>query len=125
MHNPFATLLGPISKPHTRSHYKGVGQAGGCQVEIEHQPQALRFVWHHICPQACGGKTEPDNLASLCDNCHYAVHVLLAELKATGTIALTDPPKNPDRIALAQKGYDEALRLGTVNRIPEEARAVQ
>jgi hypothetical protein len=82
-----------------------------------HRPRPLRYVFHHILPQACGGKTEASNLVALCDNCHYAVHVLLWQLaqgtgSATGTRAQT---------RLATEGYAEAVAAGTAGDIPKEA----
>jgi hypothetical protein len=121
--NPFATLLPSIIKPHTHTHYPGIGEAANCQVNATHDPVPLRYVWHHILPQGAGGKTEPDNLASLCDTCHYAVHALLSGLAKNGQLD-DNPDYHPDRVALAQQGYDAAVAKGTVDKIPHESQAV-
>lgn len=96
----------------------GVGKAAACQVASSHQPIPLRYVWHHILPQACGGETIAANLASLCDNCHYAVHILMWHLANGGIPAGVKP--SPKRLALARQGYTEALALGTEGQIPKE-----
>src|SRR4029077_1447055 len=56
---------------------KGVGVASYCQCAADHTPKPLRFVWHHILPVTCGGKSVPANLVMACDNCHYAIHSLM------------------------------------------------
>ncbi len=91
----------------------------GCQVRGRHSPKPLRYVWHHILPRTCGGQTVPSNLANLCDGCHYAVHLLLSELKRTGLIG-PRRGNHQDRVALAQRGYDLARAAGTVAAIPNE-----
>jgi len=98
----------------------GVGQASRCAASRtlfgSHRPS--RFVWHHIQPQATGGKTEPANLVSLCDNCHYSVHAVLWAL-AHGE---SGPGGLSRRVrALAQQGYAAAVAAGTVAKIPHEA----
>jgi HNH endonuclease len=93
-------------------------KASRCQfgTQLRHHT-ALRFVWHHILPQAAGGKTETSNLAELCDNCHYSVHVVLWAL-ARGQ----SPPKEAttDQFTLANTGYQLAVQAGTVGKIPRE-----
>jgi len=101
----------------TLTYVEGIGHATCCQAGMYHRPRPLRYVFHHILPQACGGKTEASNLVALCDNCHYAVHVLLWQLaqgtgSATGTRAQT---------RLATEGYAEAVAAGTAGDIPKEA----
>lgn len=101
------------------THLPKVGRADRCQasrVAFTHRP--ARFVWHHILPQACGGQTEPVNLATLCDNCHYAVHAALW--------ALAHGEKPDTRFGravrkLAQQGYDAAVAAGTEGKIPHQA----
>jgi|SRR5215472_2117420 len=119
-----ASLLPPFTKPHTHTSYPGIGAAAACQIDAVHNPRPLRFVWHHILPQAAGGKTEPDNLAALCDTCHYAVHALLSGLAEDGQLD-PNPDYHPDRVALAQQGYDHAVALGTVKKLPHESHAVE
>ena len=94
------------------------GTATACQLG-HHRPLPLRFVWHHIQPQVCGGLTVPSNLASLCDNCHYAVHALLWNLKVNAGSFLSIGGSNGQR-ALAGAGYAAALKAGTVDKIPNE-----
>jgi len=89
-----------------------------CQVaKWTHRPVATRYVKHHIQPQTAGGKTVPENLATLCDNCHYTVHMLLFNL-AKGTV----PPMKGTRAqrALAQQGYAACVAANTVDKIPNE-----
>jgi hypothetical protein len=79
---------------------------------------ALRFVWHHILPQVCGGKTEPGNLRELCDNCHYAVHALMWGL-AYGAPVPRDA--TDAQFTLANVGFELAVAAGTQDKIPKEA----
>lgn len=93
-------------------------KASKCQAgaQLKHHT-ALRFVWHHILPQVCGGKSEAANLAELCDNCHYAVHEVLWGL-AHGA-----PPSREAttvQFQLAKVGYDLAVAAGTQGKIPRE-----
>lgn len=94
-------------------------KAEKCQAgdQLRHHT-ALRFVWHHILPQVCGGKTETANLAELCDNCHYAVHELMWNMAHGAPIpkAATDA-----QFGLAREGFDLAVAAGTVSKIPREA----
>lgn len=97
----------------------GVGKATRCQLGSTpraHIPR--RFVWHHILPQACGGKTEPGNLAQVCDSCHYAVHDLMW-LLAQGQAPAGAYTKA--QMALAEQGYSEAVAAGTAGHMPKEA----
>jgi hypothetical protein len=75
-------------------------------------------VWHHILPQACGGRTTAANLVSLCDNCHYAVHIIMWHL-ANGGIP-PDMHPSTKRLALARDGYQQAVAAGTQGKIPKE-----
>lgn len=97
----------------------GVGKATRCELgnpPRTHVPR--RFVWHHILPQACGGKTEAGNLAQVCDSCHYAVHDLMWWL-AQGQ-APARPWTGP-QMALAEQGYQAAVAAGTAGHMPKEA----
>jgi hypothetical protein len=99
----------------------GIGHATHCQLFARHSPQPLRYVWHHILPQACGGLTKTSNLASLCDSCHYAVHALLYDLrKHDGKLVSFPRFENTPRGRLARQGYEQAKTLGTVDKIPAE-----
>jgi hypothetical protein len=98
----------------------GIGKARGCAASTSHRPAPLRFVWHHILPQGCGGKSTVDNLVSLCDSCHFAVHALLYQCKLSGGTVTPDSRNNKVRIALAVQGYTLAVAAGTVDKIPNE-----
>jgi hypothetical protein len=99
---------------------EGVGHATSCQLGKQGRSHtALRFVWHHILPQACGGKTEPANLASLCDNCHYSVHILMWYM-ANGGVPATVKGTTA-QTALANVGYGLAVAAGTAGKMPKEA----
>lgn len=101
-----------------------VGKATQCVVSPAHNPMPLRFVWHHILPLACGGKSTRDNLVSLCDSCHYAVHALLWDLKIhDGVFTIASPMRNRHRAAFAYLGYDAAKAAGTLNQIANEGSA--
>ena len=100
------------------TYVESIGHADHCAVKTLHRPAPARFVWHHIQPQACGGLTVSENLAPVCDNCHYAIHILLW--------SMANAPKqlrwaNPDRLNLAKQGYDACVAAGTVSAIPKEA----
>jgi len=82
---------------------------------------ARRWVWHHILPQACGGKTEPANLISLCDNDHYAVHDLMWWLAQGTAPADLAKPYTRAQLALATRGWREAVAAGTAGKMPKEA----
>ena len=96
-----------------------VGRATTCQLAKVHRPVPLRFIWHHVLPQACGGKTEADNLAQLCDSCHYSVHILMWYV-ANGGIPAGVKGTRTQR-DLAMRGYNLALAAGTAGKIPKEA----
>lgn len=95
----------------------GLGRATTCQAYGAHRPVPLRFVWHHILPQVCGGKTEAANLASVCDSCHYSIHIILWQM--ANNVPLSKAAKG--QLALAKQGYDLAVSAGTVGKIPKEA----
>ena len=96
---------------------EGIGRAEHCEVPTDHRPRPLRFVWHHKLPQVCGGLTRPDNLASVCDSCHYSVHVLMWNM-AHGVPLLHR--QSPGQLTLALEGFLAAKAAGTVDRIPKE-----
>lgn len=97
-----------------------VGYATSCAVSPHHSPKPIRYVWHHILPRVCGGKTEVSNLVSLCDSCHYAVHALLHDLKVNGHFTIASTVRNKKRAAIALDGYYHAQTMGTVSLIPNE-----
>jgi hypothetical protein len=102
-----------------------VGLAPTCIASDRHTPKPLRFVWHHVLPQVCGGKTVPDNLVSLCDCCHYTIHAILWGLKqGNGTLPAQGKVSrrllHTQRGALALRGYAAAVAAGTVANIPNE-----
>lgn len=99
----------------------GLGHATACAVDVEHRPRPARFIWHHVLPQTCGGRTVAANLAALCDNCHYAVHGLLWTLAHGQPIPAHT---SPGRVTLAQRGYAAAVAAGTVAKIPNEGGTV-
>lgn len=108
-----------IDVMHAHTSIAGVGKAQSCAISTSHRPMPLRYVWHHILPQACGGLSVITNLVSLCDSCHFAVHVLLYQCKVNGVVT-PDSRNNGKRIALAQQGYLLAVAGGTVGKIPNE-----
>lgn len=100
----------------------GLGRATSCPCVEHHRPKPARFVWHHLLPQVCGGKTTPDNLVSICDNAHYAIHALLWAIHANGGKA----PSKQGRVNAfitdaAVRGYAAAVAAGTTDRIPKES----
>lgn len=102
--------------------------ASKCQASATHSPQPLRFVWHHIQPQEAGGQTVPENLAQVCDSCHYTIHRMMwiMRLLADGKFITSDqrkwittPPRRA-QLGLASKGYDACRVAGTIDKIPNE-----
>jgi hypothetical protein len=98
----------------------GVGTATTCVAEKSHRPKPLRFVWHHILPRTCGGLTTSGNLASVCDNCHYGIHVLLYELAQNGKLTDHWHMGGTGRYQIALSGYQAAIAAGTAGQIPNE-----
>lgn len=99
-----------------------------CVGSATHSPTPLRFVWHHIQPQEAGGQTVPENLAQLCDSCHYSIHRMMwvYRLIALGLPvtdqqrqAITTPPRR-SQLVLASKGYEACRVAGTIDKIPNE-----
>lgn len=87
-----------------------------CEVSSYHSPVPLRYVWHHIQPEAAGGATEVNNLAGLCDSCHYSIHRLMWNL-AHG---ITNPKVPRKQLTIATDGYNRCVAAGTVDKIPNE-----
>lgn len=104
---------------HAHEFIAGIGKAPSCAVSNSHRPIPMRYVWHHILPQACGGQSVATNLVSLCDSCHYATHALLYQCKLNGVVT-PDSRNNGKRVALAMQGYALAVAAGTVAKIPNE-----
>jgi hypothetical protein len=99
----------------------GVGRATNCAITDHHRPTPLRYVWHHILPLTCGGKSEAANLVSLCDSCHFAVHMLMTDLKLhNGQLTIPATLRTRKRERLARSGYQQAVAAGTVDKIPNE-----
>lgn len=98
-----------------------VGAALSCQANHTHEPKPLRFVWHHIVPRICGGQTVADNLASVCDNCHYGIHAILYDLARNGgTTVKYKHMISSGRYDIALRGYQGAVATGTVASVPNE-----
>jgi len=95
----------------------GVGKATMCTAAKYHSPHPLRFVWHHIQPEAAGGLTHPGNLAELCDSCHYSTHILLWQIANGGLVV---PRPCAGQLKLAQQGFALCEAAGTVAQIPNE-----
>lgn len=107
--------------------YNGA-KATYCAASVSHNPVPLRYVWHHVQPREAGGPTTPENLAQLCDSCHYTVHRLmwiyrLIALQQPTTDAQRDMITHPPRraqLTLAAKGYEQCRLAGTIDQIPNE-----
>jgi len=103
----------------------GVGRATRCDLAKSHTPSPLRFVWHHIYPQECGGKTVPENLVQCCDSCHYGTHVLLYQMaKNGGQLTTLKGYARTTRARYAQQGYAAAAAADTIAKIPNEGGGV-
>jgi hypothetical protein len=103
---------------------EGMGRATSCLAySSPHRPTPLRFVWHHVLPQICGGQTVAANVVSLCDSCHYSVHALLWQLKVTNGGPLSSRRGTAQQRAIAQDGYQRAVAAGTTALIPNEGSA--
>lgn len=114
-----------LGNMHTDLTYvDGLGHASNCSAYGMHRPRPLRFIWHHVLPAVCGGPTNAANLVSLCDTCHYSVHALMYLL--AGNAGQTSAIHGWSRLGtktqrqLALRGYADAVRLGTVDKIPDE-----
>ena len=99
----------------------GVGPATHCEIPGAHSPIPLRFVWHHVYPHECGGPTTPENLAPVCDGCHYGIHALMWQMAQNGgNLTTLKRFAATARAKVAATGYQQALAAGTVNLIPNE-----
>lgn len=99
----------------------GRGKASYCQVADYHQPVPIRFVWHHILPLACGGRSTNDNLVQCCDSCHFAIHRLMSDLLAgNGSFVEFKRFANSTRAIWALTGYKLAVAAGTQANLPRE-----
>lgn len=100
----------------------GLGHATSCACVEHHRPKPARFIWHHVLPRTCGGKTDAANLVSLCDTAHYAIHAVLYELRTNDGQLPKAPGRRNDYITnTALTGYQRAVAAGTVDRIPKES----
>lgn len=104
----------------SHEYLEAVGRASQCVAAHTHSPRPLRFVWHHILPQACGGLTTTDNLAELCDSCHYSIHILMYSL-SQGHALHSGGKIQRD---LAHQGYAAAVAAGTAELMPKESDVV-
>ena len=100
-----------------------VGRASKCEVSDSHRPEPMRYIWHHVLPKTCGGRSVSANLVALCDNCHFGVHALLYQMKVNGIVTQSSI-NNRARVKLAIQGYQAAVVAGTVDKIPNEGSAV-
>jgi hypothetical protein len=94
---------------------EGMGMATTCQAARYHSPKPLRFVWHHIFPLACGGRTEVTNLVQVCDSCHASVHLMMWQI-ANGGLVVDRP--NAAQLTLARQGWQAAEAAGRAADIP-------
>jgi HNH endonuclease len=101
-----------------RTVLPGLGRAVTCEAARSHRPPPLRFVWHHVLPEACGGPTSRGNCVQACDNCHMAAHVLLWYLANGGIPPGTLRPRGP--MTWARRGYAAAVAVGTAGKIPRQ-----
>ena len=107
---------------HTHDVYLAeVGHATSCVCVENHRPTPERYVWHHVLPKTCGGRSTKDNLVSLCDTAHYAIHAAMWDLAQGRPL---NPHENPFIRRMAQRGYSEAVAAGTVGRIPNPGEAI-
>lgn len=98
-----------------------VGRATSCVITRWHHPKPLRFVWHHVLPETAGGLTDLNNLISLCDSCHYAIHGLMYVLaKKDGSTVMWGKDGSRAERRYALMGYQLAVKAGTVAKIPNE-----
>ena len=95
--------------------FQGV-KAYECVITPNHYPIPGRFVFHHVLPKVCGGKTEAANLVQVCDNCHYTIHRIMWALAHNLTVVRV----NRKQMALARRGITEATLLGTLDLMPDE-----
>jgi|SRR6267143_97630 len=91
-HNRYSLLLFQIgqNEPLKVSRYrvrqelirKSGTQCQICHRQFEERRGKLIFEAHHIVPEVCGGKTELENMAALCKECHSSIKSPLQEMNA-------------------------------------------
>jgi hypothetical protein len=88
-----------------------------CSLLRTHEPTPLRFVWHHILPETCGGRSTRDNLINVCDNCHIGIHAIMYAIVHKVPI-----PRSHSyaQYQIALRGIEQAVALGMQDRIPNE-----
>lgn len=102
-------------------YIRGIGRALYCQCADYHTPVPLRFVWHHILPKVCGGASVKANLLQCCDSCHYAIHLMMGDLKHhNGELVLYKRFERSNRANWARIGYKLATEAGTADKIPDQ-----
>lgn len=102
-------------------YIRGVGRALYCQCAECHTPIPLRFVWHHILPKVCGGRSTKANLLSCCDSCHYGIHLMMGDLKHNnGNFVVYKRFSGTNRARWAYEGYRLAVEAGVVDKIPDQ-----
>lgn len=102
-------------------YIRGAGRALYCQCADYHTPVPLRFVWHHILPKVCGGRSVKANLLSCCDSCHYAIHLMMGDLKHhNGDLVVYKRFSGTNRARWAYEGYRLAVAAGVVDKIPDQ-----
>jgi hypothetical protein len=94
----------------------GFPKPTSCRITTAHNPVPLRFVLHHVQPAEAGGPTVAENLADVCDSCHYSAHRVMWEM-AKG---LPVEKVHRNILKLAKTGYDACVAAGTVDKIPNE-----
>lgn len=99
----------------------GLGPATHCTAYNDHRPRPLRFVWHHLLPETCGGASDLTNVVQVCDSCHYAIHDLLWVLKTSaGDPKVWGRYGADQQRAYALRGWQLAAKVGMTDRIPNE-----
>ncbi len=91
-HNKYSLLLFQIgqNEPPKESRYRvrkelikrNGAQCQICRRQFEKREVRLVFEAHHIVPEVCGGKTELENMAALCKQCHASIKSPLQEMNA-------------------------------------------
>lgn len=98
-----------------------LGDATHCTAVKTHAPVPLRYVWHHVLPEAAGGKTNHDNCIPICDNCHYGVHALMYDMaQHDGHLSMHLHEAGTPRYRIARQGYEAAKAADVLDRIPNE-----
>jgi hypothetical protein len=113
----------PDDVMHAHEFLPMIGKAESCVSTSIHHPVPFRYVWHHVLPQVCGGKSVSGNLISVCDNCHLAIHALMYMLAQNNGEFTTHHGTTAQR-AWAKAGYKLAVAAGTVEKLPNEGGSV-